>query len=109
MVLFTYTIHIVVNHKFAGMGIGVTIWTLLYISVGSGAYNYHLLLYSYGPDYTLSDMDGIGHMLRPILWFNSYWLLAGALMVVAGSLLYARGTDSPRQKEESWPGKDGRE
>jgi ABC-2 type transport system permease protein len=99
MVLFAYAIHIAVNNKFAAHGIAISIWTLLYIANTFGYFDYHLLLYSYGPPYWASDMDGIGHLVRPLLWYQLYWSAAGVLMVVLASLFYARGTrSSPREK-----------
>jgi len=92
MVLFSYAIHIVVNNKFAAHGIGITIWLIMLIMLQSDYFTYRLLLYSYGPSMLVSDMDGVGHLLKPALWFNGHWLLAGAFLVVAGSLFYARGT-----------------
>ncbi|HEY6901947.1 MAG TPA: hypothetical protein VI233_14925, partial [Puia sp.] len=57
-----------------------------------GYADYNLLLYSYTPSFWSSDMDGLGHMVRPLLWFQLYWTLAGGLLVVLASLLYVRGT-----------------
>lgn len=94
MVLFCYAVHIVVNNKFAAYGIGITIWVFLFVLSQGRLFDYHLLLYSYGPLFLFTDMDGIGHLLKPILWFNGYWILAGSFLVVTGSLFYARGTAS---------------
>ena len=91
MVLFSYAIHITVHNKFAAHGIGITVWALMAIASSFHYFNYNLLLYGFTPFAAFNDMDGIGHMLRPILWFNGYWLLGGALMVVLGSLFYLRG------------------
>lgn len=99
MVLFAYSIHVAVNNKFAAHGIAIAVWTLLFIAYTFGYFDYNLFLYSYGPPYWPSDMDGIGHLTRPLLWYQSYWTLAGALMVVVASLFYARGTrTSTREK-----------
>lgn len=92
MVFFCYAIHIIVNNKFAAFGIGITIYVLLFLVLNFNYFTYILFLYSFTPPFELSDMDGIGHMLVPVTWFNGYWLLAGAFLVVAGSLYYARGT-----------------
>src|SRR6185503_5360884 len=46
------------------------------------------------PFVLFTDMDGIGHMLKPLVLFQGYWLIAGALMVVLGSTLYTRGLSS---------------
>lgn len=93
MVLFCYTVHIVVNNKFAAHGIAITVWVLLFVVSDFNYFNYNLLLYSYTPFSMASDMDGYGHMLRPVLWYTVYWSLAGATLVVLGSLYYTRGVD----------------
>ncbi|HWK07770.1 MAG TPA: hypothetical protein VNS58_29260 [Puia sp.] len=91
MVLFCYAVHIVVNNKFAAHGIAITVWVLMFVLSDFNYFTYNLLLYSYTPFAIASDMDGIGHMLTPILWFNVYWTLAGMALVVLGSLFYTRG------------------
>ncbi len=94
MVLFCYAVHIVVNNKFAAHGIGITVWVLMFVLTDFNIFNYHLLLYSYTPFVLVSDMDGIGHMAGPIAWYNSYWTIGGILLVLLGSLFYARGVSS---------------
>lgn len=91
MVLFCYAVHIVVNNKFAAHGIAITVWVLLFVLSDFNYFTYNLLLYSYTPFVMASDMDGIGHMVAPIGWFNVYWTLAGMALVVIGSLFYTRG------------------
>ncbi len=98
MVFFCYAIHFIVNNKFAAHGIAITIWIVMFCLVAFNYFNYFLLLYSYTPPVWASDMDGIGHMVRPILWFQSYWTLVGLLLVVFGSLFFARGV--PRSAGE---------
>ncbi|MHA4807109.1 ABC transporter permease/M1 family aminopeptidase [Flavitalea flava] len=94
MVFFCYALHIVVNNKFAAHGIGIIIYVIIFLVLNFNYFTYTLFLYSFTPPFALSDMDGIGHMLVPVAWFNGYWLLAGAFLVVTGSLYYARGTAS---------------
>jgi ABC-2 type transport system permease protein len=93
MVLFCYAVHLVVNNKFAAHGIAITVWIVLFCLVAFNYFNYNLLLYSYVPQVWASDMDGIGHMVRPILWFQSYWTLAGIVLVLIGGLFFARGVN----------------
>jgi len=101
MVLFCYTIHIVVNNKFAAHGIAITFWAIMMLLSSFNYFNYNLLLYSYTPSAWPSDMDGFGHMAKPIGWFQLYWTIGGALLVVAGSLFYPRGvSQSFREKKQ---------
>jgi len=94
MVMFAFVLHICINNKFAALGVGIALWVLFLLADQSGWMDYHLLLYAQTPNYGISDLDGIGHMLKPITWFNIYWLLLGSLLILAGYLFYVRGTIS---------------
>ncbi|MBB6107341.1 ABC-type transport system involved in multi-copper enzyme maturation, permease component [Mucilaginibacter lappiensis] len=94
MVVFAYVIHVIFNNKFAAHGIGIVIWIALFFLHITSIFNYNILLYSYTPDYTVSDMDGIGHMAWPVFWFNFYWLLAAGILIIIASLFYYRGLSS---------------
>ncbi|PSL31038.1 ABC transporter permease/M1 family aminopeptidase [Chitinophaga ginsengisoli] len=94
MVVFCYVVHVLVNHKFAAHAIAGLIWVGLFFLQRSGMLNYHLLLYSYTPGYQISEMDGLGHMLKPIAWFNFYWLICAALLIVLAALFFYRGVTS---------------
>ncbi|MES2108795.1 MAG: hypothetical protein V4577_08615 [Bacteroidota bacterium] len=94
MVVFSYVVHVIINNKFVAHGIGVTIWVLVFFLESTGTFNYNLLNYSYTPWYGPSDMDGIGHMLRPVMWFNLYWLFCAGLLVIIAALFYYRGVSS---------------
>jgi hypothetical protein len=91
MVVFAYTVHVVVNHKFAAHAVAVFTWIGIFLLRDSGIFDYNLLLYSYTPYYFVSDMDGLGHMAKPVYWFTAYWLLDGGLLIVLASLFYYRG------------------
>jgi ABC-2 type transport system permease protein len=94
MVIFAYAVHVIVNHKFAAHAIAVVLWLGFFFLETSGVFNYHLLLYGYIPGTGVSDMDGLGHMVTPILWFHLYWLLFGGLLIVVSALFYYRGVSS---------------
>jgi ABC-2 type transport system permease protein len=94
MVIFSYVIHVVINNKFVAHGIGIAIWVLMFFLNITGYFNYHLLLYSYTPGFGISDMDGLGHMTSPVMWFNIYWLLCAGLLIVVSALFYYRGITS---------------
>jgi ABC-type transport system involved in multi-copper enzyme maturation permease subunit len=91
MVVFSYMIHVLVNNKFVAHGLGVFIWVIIFFLRETGIFNYNLLLYSYTPSFGVSDMDGLGHMLKPTNWFNLYWLLCGGLLIIVSALFYYRG------------------
>ncbi len=94
MVLFSYIVHVTINNKFVAHGIGVSLWVAVFFLRTSGIFNYNLLLYSYTPGYGISDMDGLGHMIKAVNWFNLYWLLFGGLLIIVSALFYYRGITS---------------
>ena len=94
MVLFSYMVHVVINNKFVAHGVGVTFWVVIFFLRVTGTFNYNLLLYSYTPWYGISDMDGLGHMTMPVMWFNIYWLIFGGLLIIISALFYFRGVSS---------------
>ena len=94
MVIFSYVIHVVINNKFVAHGIGITIWVVMFFLRITGYFNYNLLLYSYTPWFGISDMDGLGHMTSPVMWFNIYWLIWGGLLIIISALFYYRGITS---------------
>ncbi|MDO6435373.1 hypothetical protein Q4E93_32455 [Flavitalea sp. BT771] len=94
MVLFSYALHNLVNNKFAAHAIGITLWVFMIVAADFHYFNYNLLLYGHSPDAIFTDMDGIGHILRPLLWFQSYWLAAGVVLVFLASLFYVRGVST---------------
>jgi len=101
MVLFSYAVHLLINNKFAAHALGIIVWVLMALAANFHYFNYNLLLYGHTPLAVFTDMDGIGHMLMPVLWFQGYWLTAGSVLVILGSLFYTRGLSStPREKRQ---------
>jgi hypothetical protein len=94
IVIFCYIINVIFNNKFAAYAFGVALWVGMFFLDATGMFNYHLLLYSYTPNTGISDMDGMGHMTRPIAWFDLYWLLAAGLLTIIAALFYYRGINS---------------
>ncbi len=80
MILLTFAVHITVNNKFGGHAIALLIWITMALLRNVGKMDYNLLFYFYTPDYMWSEMNGIGHFIKPQSWFNFYWLMLGALL-----------------------------
>jgi hypothetical protein len=59
MIMFSFFVHVLVNNKFAGHAVALIIWVLMMLCYSTGFFDYRLLLYSYTPDYWITDMDGI--------------------------------------------------
>lgn len=91
MIMLSFAIHTLVNNKFAGHGLAIFIWVLMFMLRGFADMNYNLFFYSYTPGYIWSDIDGIGHMAKPVFWFNLYWMLFGFLLLVVSALYFNRG------------------
>ncbi|MEM6768283.1 MAG: ABC transporter permease, partial [Bacteroidota bacterium] len=96
LVMLAFFVHIVVNKKFLGHVVSISIWLVMIGIRNFADYDYNLFFYSYIPDYRLSDMNGFGHFLEPLGWFNIYWLSLGAFLLILGNLLWPRGA------EDSW-------
>lgn len=87
------TVHVVVNHKYVGHFVMVLyyLWTIFMPKLGL---EHHLYDYAGSPNAPYSDMNRWGHFLRGVLWFDLYWALFAALLAIACSLLWPRGTES---------------
>lgn len=91
IVMLSFAVHVLVNNKFAGHAVGLLIWILMFMLRNYADMNYNLFFYSYSPRYIWSDMDGIGHMAKPVFWFNLYWIIFGGLLILLAAMFYNRG------------------
>jgi ABC-2 type transport system permease protein len=91
MVFFAYMLHVVINNKFAALGIGIGLWIAIALLRDSGKLDYLLFLYSNTPNFLLTEIDGLGPMAKPLFWFHLYWLFCGGLFLVLAALFYNRG------------------
>jgi ABC-2 type transport system permease protein len=55
----------------------------------------NLYLYGGTPGHPYSDMNGYGHLLRGVRWFEAYWSFAALLVVVGTFLMWQRGAEGP--------------
>ncbi|MHC4697315.1 MAG: ABC transporter permease/M1 family aminopeptidase [Planctomycetota bacterium] len=85
-------VQVLANQEYIGYLVMVLYFIAMQALPGMG-YEHHLYLYGTTPEAPYSDLNGYGHFGKPLLWFNLYWgLLAAALMLLA-NLLWIRGTD----------------
>ncbi len=94
------TVHSLVNQKYLGhfvMIVYFIAWTF------SDLLGFEHRLYKYGGNggFTYSDMNGFGHFLTRVRFFDAYWSAAALLLAVAGYLFWVRGTTS------DWRGRTG--
>ncbi len=94
MICFSFCVHVVVNNKFAAHAIVISVFVIMLAAYITGNWNYFLWMYSYTPGYDLSDMDGIGPSVKPLIWFNLYWLSGGGLLMILAAVFYYRGVMS---------------
>lgn len=86
-----FFVHIIANNKFAGHGITMGIWFVLFGLSVFFDYDYNLFKYGYEPSWKYSDLNGFGHFVEPLFWFNFYWLALGIVFLLLGNLLWNRG------------------
>ncbi len=88
------TVHTLVNHKYLGHFV-VVLYFIVQASLPRG-FGYDHMLYHFGavPPVVYSDMNGYGHFLGPVRWFQLYWAAASVLLLVAARLFWVRGTDT---------------
>ena len=85
-------IHAVVDHKYLGHFLVVLYYVF---EVTASAFGYDHRIYRFGsiPPMTYSDMNGYGHFLGPIRWFQLYWGAGAVLLLVVARLFWVRGAD----------------
>jgi ABC-2 type transport system permease protein len=87
------TIHAVVNHKYLGHFLVVLYFIAEAVAEVFG-YDHRLYRFGSSPPVVYSDMNGYGHFLGPMRWFQLYWLAASVLLLVAARLFWVRGADT---------------
>jgi ABC-2 type transport system permease protein len=80
------------NQKFVGF-LGVLVWFVLNRILPAVDLEHRLYRFASSPPNQYSDMNGFGHFAAPLLWFQTYWMLLVAALLVIGHLLWTRGTE----------------
>ncbi|MEM1407567.1 MAG: M1 family aminopeptidase [Bacteroidota bacterium] len=93
MVMLVFAVHLLVNNKFAGHAASIGLWLVLIILRSFASYDFNLFFYSYKPNYTWSEMNGLGHFGEPLFWFNSYWTAIGIFLLLFFSIFFSRGSE----------------
>jgi ABC-2 type transport system permease protein len=87
------TIHAVLNHKYLGHFL-VVLFYIVQVSAAGFGFDHLLYLYGSAPQAMYSDMNGYGHFLGPVRWFQLYWAAAAVLLLVVARLFWVRGADT---------------
>ncbi len=73
---------------------------LYYLSslfLGQFGLEHNLYDYASDPGFTYSDMNGFGHQLRGVFWFDAYWLVFAILLLLVSYLMWVRGLADDRR------------
>jgi ABC-2 type transport system permease protein len=77
--------------------LGHFLMVLYYVYVlfnGKLGFEHNLWTYGAKPGFMYSDMNGFGHFMAGIAWFDCYWAFWAVVMAVVTRLLWPRGVDS---------------
>ncbi len=83
----------IANQKF----VGYLLMVLYLVSGGVLAalhFDHHLYRYAGTPGAPYSDMNGWGHFVAPLFWFNAYWALAAGVLLCLAHAAWVRSYDS---------------
>ena len=85
-------VHVIVNHKYIGHFVMIVyyVWTLFMPKLGL---EHNLYKFGSSPNLPYSDMNHFGHFLRPVLWFDLYWVLCCVLLAIGSLMLWPRGVE----------------
>ena len=86
-------IHVLVNHKYLGHFLVILYYLVEFMAEAFG-YDHRLYRFGNVPNVVYSDMNGYGHFLGPLRWFQLYWIAASVLLLVVARLFWVRGTDT---------------
>jgi ABC-type transport system involved in multi-copper enzyme maturation permease subunit len=86
-------LQVLVNQKFVGY-----LLMVLYL-VGNGVlaalhFDHYLYRYAGAPAAPYSDMNGWGHFVAPVFWFNVYWAFGAGVLVCLACAGWVRGYES---------------
>lgn len=86
-------VHVFTNNKIAGFAV-VGLYLIAVDALPAIDIGHHMLIFAETPNAPYSDMNGYGHFVAPLFWYNLYWwFLIGAAMVLA-SLFWVRSTEA---------------
>jgi ABC-2 type transport system permease protein len=86
------TVHVLINHKYVGHIVALSLLILTKAASGLG-FHHHLLVYNTDPGWQYSVMNGFGPFPAPYAWFKSYWAAWALLLLVLATLFWVRGRE----------------
>jgi ABC-2 type transport system permease protein len=89
-------LQVISNQKFIGYALFILVFVLQTILV-SMHFEHNLYTFASSPTLTYSDMNGFGHLLQPWAWFNAYWSVFAAMLLVVSAAFWVRGVAPSRR------------
>ncbi len=88
-----FFLQVLANNKY----VGFLCMLLYFVSLAvlpAMHFEHYLYRFAQTPPSPYSDMNGFGHFVQPLVWFNLYWLLFSGILIVAGHLMWVRGSET---------------
>ena len=92
-------VHVLIDHKYLGHFVMVVFLAVSLLLPVLGV-EHHLVRYATVPAHPYSDMNGYGHFVTPMAWFELYWSAVSLALAVVAHLFWVRGT--PQTFKERW-------
>ena len=84
-------VHVLIDNKYLGHFVMIVYLASLLFSPLLGL-QHHLYLYATVPAHPYSAMNGYGHFVAPMAWFELYWVAVSVALMVGAYLFWVRGT-----------------
>ncbi|HEX9163898.1 MAG TPA: M1 family aminopeptidase, partial [Thermoanaerobaculia bacterium] len=91
--ILAFVLQVLLNNKYVGF-LGMLLYFISLPVLPALHFEHDLYRYAQSPPTPYSDMNGFGHFVAPLVWFNLYWMLFAGLLIVGAHLLWVRGTDT---------------
>ncbi|HET9157374.1 MAG TPA: hypothetical protein VFN91_11945, partial [Myxococcaceae bacterium] len=91
--------HVLIDQKYVGH-FAMVVFLAVSLLLPVLGVEHHLLRYATVPTHPYSDMNGYGHFVAPLFWFELYWGAVALALAVVASLFWVRGT--PQTFRERW-------
>ena len=88
-----FAIHALLQSKYVAHFV-IVLFYLAIVFMRKQGLEQNLYLYARLPAHAYSDMNGFGHLLVGVRWFQLYWSLGAALLAVLAYLAWQRGVET---------------
>ena len=86
------SIQVLVNNKYLGYFMAILLSFLLDIILFALDVNTNMISLGSRPSLSYSDMNGFGPGFNGAMWFSTYWLLFGAILLILSAIFWVRST-----------------